>query len=167
MDLNFLVIIATAIIPLLVGMVWYNPKVFGNTHLREARITDEMSKSTNIGKVSLISLLVAVFAAGGLVSNVIHQTAIGQIMAHDAVALADPNSEASALLAQFVARYGNSFRSFPHGMLHGVLCALFFALPIVTVSALWERRSWKYVAIVTGYWIVCFGLMGGVIAAFA
>jgi hypothetical protein len=39
-------------------------------------------------------------------------------------------------------------------------------LPVITVSALFEQRSWKYIAIHAGYWIVCLGLMGGLISAF-
>jgi len=40
------------------------------------------------------------------------------------------------------------------------------ALPIIAVSSLFERRSWKYIAIHGGYWVLSLGIMGGIISAF-
>lgn len=67
--------------------------------------------------------------------------------------------------AAFMADYGNEFLTFKHGMLHGFITGLFFALPLTGTNALYERRSWKYTLVTGGFWIVCCTLMGGVICA--
>ena len=45
------------------------------------------------------------------------------------------------------------------------LAALFVALPIIGINALFERKSAKYVALHLGYWAISLALMGGVICA--
>jgi hypothetical protein len=62
--------------------------------------------------------------------------------------------------------HGANFRSFKHGALHGTLTGFFLALPIVATGAMFEQRSWKYIAISAGYWIITFMLMGGLICQF-
>ena len=62
--------------------------------------------------------------------------------------------------------HGNDFRTFKHGAFHGTIGALFLALPILGINALFERRSFKYIAIHTGYWMLTMGLMGGVLCQF-
>ena len=46
----------------------------------------------------------------------------------------------------------------------GLLAAIWVALGIATV-ALFERRSWRYILINGGYWIVSFVVMGAIIGA--
>ena len=41
MALNYLLVFLTGLIPLVTGFVWYNPKVFGNTWMRAAGLTEE------------------------------------------------------------------------------------------------------------------------------
>ena len=60
-------------------------------------------------------------------------------------------------------KYGSNFRTFKHGVLHGVIGAITIALPVIGINALFERRSFKYVLISGGYWIVTFMIMGGII----
>ena len=43
------------------------------------------------------------------------------------------------------------------------MTGLFITLPITGVNALYERRSFKYVLISGGYWIVSFMIIGGII----
>ncbi|MFK7969919.1 MAG: DUF1761 domain-containing protein [Bacteroidia bacterium] len=56
------------------------------------------------------------------------------------------------------------FHTFQHGMVHGGLLAVFLALPILGTNALFEQKSWRYIAINVGYWIVTLTLMGGLIS---
>lgn len=62
-----------------------------------------------------------------------------------------------------MAKYGSNYRSFKHGVLHGVLVALFLILPILSTQAMLEKKSIKYLAINAGYWIISIALMGGVV----
>ncbi|MDZ4752768.1 MAG: DUF1761 domain-containing protein [Flavobacteriales bacterium] len=64
-------------------------------------------------------------------------------------------------------KYGKSFRSFGHGVLHGVILSLFLVLPVLGTNALHERRGFKYIAINVAFWAVSLGLMGGIICKYA
>jgi hypothetical protein len=60
---------------------------------------------------------------------------------------------------------GDDYR-FTHGAFHAFfLLALFVALPLLATNAIFETKSWKYVAINAGYWIATLTIMGGIIAA--
>lgn len=63
-------------------------------------------------------------------------------------------------------KYGNNFRTFKHGAFHGTIGGFFFATPVLCINALFERKSFIYIAINAGYWIITLALMGGVICAF-
>ena len=63
----------------------------------------------------------------------------------------------------FMAKYGSNYRTFKHGALHGTMAGLFLILPVLATQAMFERKTVKYVLINTGYWVVTFALMGGVI----
>jgi hypothetical protein len=163
MELNWLAVLGSALIPLVVGFVWYHPSVFGNAWMRETGMSME---GGNMLKIMGISLLVSLMAAVGLLPVVIHQMGAYSTLANDP-ALADPNSEIGSYFANFMTKYGRNFRTFGHGAFHGILTALFIVMPVVATSSLYERRSFKYVAITIGYWMLSFALMGGVICAFA
>jgi hypothetical protein len=72
---------------------------------------------------------------------------------------------ATADIADFMAKYGNEFRTFKHGAFHGLMYGLFFVLPVIGTNGLFERKSWKYIFINVGYWTVSLMLMGGIICA--
>lgn len=76
----------------------------------------------------------------------------------------DPNSDVGKYLADYMAKYGTNFRTYGHGFAHGVLISgIFIALPVIGVNALFERKSFKYVAINAGFWILCMGIMGAIV----
>jgi len=53
----------------------------------------------------------------------------------------------SSVLKNYMDAYGSTYRTFKHGALHGFMAGLFFALPVIGVGSLYERRSWKYVLV--------------------
>jgi hypothetical protein len=65
----------------------------------------------------------------------------------------------------FITDYGDVFRTFKHGALHGFMVGLFVALPILGTNALFERKNAKYIFINSGYWIITLTIMGGIICA--
>lgn len=158
MEMNFLAIIAAALSTLMVGFIWYNPKVFGTIWMRESGMTEEKAKTANMvktfGMVILFSLMLAFF----LPQVVIHQVGAMQLIGGD-TANALPSYHA------FMADYGNHHRSFGHGALHGGMAGLFFALPVIGISSMFEMKSWKYILINAGYFIVSMAIMGGIICA--
>jgi hypothetical protein len=164
MDINFKIILLAAIVPLIVGFVWYNPKVLGNIWMRESGTTDDKIKGSNMGVIFSVTFLCSFFLAFTLQFIVIHQFgAIALLSTHPG--FENPDSEAAQMLKNFMSLAGNDYRTFKHGAFHGTLTGLFFAMPIVCVNALFERRTYKYIAIHAGYWIISLALMGGVLCA--
>jgi hypothetical protein len=158
MEINFYALFAAALSTLVVGFIWYNPKVFGTIWMKESGMTEEKMKGANMILIFGTSVIYAFFIAFILQMLTIHQFgALGMIGGNVA--------DASPSYVAFMADYGNAFRSFGHGALHGFMAGLFLALPIIGTNALYERRSWKYTLITGGFWIVCFMIMGGIICA--
>jgi len=145
-----------AVAALVIGAIWYNPKVFGNVWMRESGMTEEKMKGANMFKIFGLSLVFAGMLSILLMQLTIHQTgAMGMVGGDIDTAL--PSFEA------FMADYGNAFRTFKHGALHGTMFGIFGALPILGTIALFERKSAKYIFINAGYWIVTLGVTGAII----
>lgn len=154
--LNPIAMLVAAISALVVGFIWYNPKVFGNAWMQAAGMTDEQVKGGNMAKIFILALVFAFLLATALPGIVIHQMGVFSLVGGDpSVAL--PSYEA------LMADYGGAFRTFKHGALHGVLTGVLIALPIIGTNALFERKGAKYIFINAGYWIVTLGIMGAII----
>lgn len=153
--LNPIAILVAAISALFVGFFWYNPKVFGNAWMKAAGITEEQIKGGNMIKIFSLALFFAILLALALPTIVTHQMG--------AYSLAQGELGSLPSLEAFMLDYGNEFRTFKHGVFHGVLTGVFIALPILGTNALFERKGAKYILINSGYWIVTLGLMGGII----
>ena len=118
----------------------------------------EKMKGANMAMIFGLSFLYAFLISFILQMLVIHQFgALGMVGGDPTIA--------KPSYAEFVADYGNAFRSFKHGALHGFMTGLFLALPLIGTNALYERRSFKYTLVTGGFWIVCFMVMGGIICA--
>jgi len=145
-----------AVAALVIGAVWYNPKVFGNAWMRESGMTEEKMKGGNMAKIFGLALLFAAMLAVLLMNFTNHQWgAVGMIGGDPEVA--KPSFDA------FMADYGTAFRTFKHGALHGTMFGVLGALPILGTNALFERKSAKYIFINAGYWIVTLGVMGALL----
>lgn len=156
MEFNFIAIIVAALVPLIVGFIWYNPKVFGNAWMQASGITEEQIKGGNMAKIFGLALVFAFLLAFMLPTLVNHQMGAVSLTGGD-IENALPSFQA------FMDDYGDAFRTFKHGVFHGVLAGIFIALPILGTNALFERKSAKYILINSGYWIVTLGIMGGII----
>lgn len=158
MQINFLALFFAASSTLVVGIIWCNPKVFGTIWMKESGMTEEKMKRANMPLLFGLSLFYAFLISMVLQMLVIHQwEALGMVGGY--ITTAKPS------FATFMTDYGDAFRTFKHRALHGLLTGLFFAIPLVGTSALYERRSLKYTLISGGYWTVCFMIMGGIICA--
>lgn len=158
MEINFLALIAAAASTLIIGFIWYNPKVFGTIWMKESGTTEDKMKGANMALIFGMAVFYAFLMAMVLQFLTIHQWGAIGMIGGDA-------TNAKPSFIEFMNDYGTAFRTFKHGMLHGFIAGLFLALPIVGTNALFERRSWKYTLISGGYWIVCFMIMGGIICA--
>ena len=158
MEMNFLALLVAAFSTLVVGFIWYNPKVFGTIWMKESGTTEEKMKGGNMLIIFSASFLYAFLISVILQYFTIHQTGALGMVGGDA-SIAKPSYVA------FMADYGVAFRTFKHGALHGFMAGLFLALPIIGTNALFERKSFKYTLVNGGFWIVCFMIMGGIICA--
>ena len=166
MNFNFLIIAVAAIVPILTGFIWYNPKVFGTAWMNSAGLTEEQLKAGNMGKILLAAFVMSFFLSFSLQFMVIHQFSVYSVLANEP-GINDPTSEIGSWLKVFMDKYGNNFRTFKHGALHGTISGLFFAMPLLGINAVFERKGFKYIAIHTAYWMLTMALMGGIICAFA
>ena len=164
MKITWYIPFVAALIPLLIGFIWYHKKVFGLAWTREAEMTEEKMKGANMALIFALTYLLSLLMCVILSSASIHQLHIFSIFADQPDARVE-GSETQMIIQAFMEKYGNKFRTFKHGAFHGVLLGIVCALPIIGINALFERKSFKYIAINTGYWIVSMALMGGVLCA--
>ena len=166
MHINFVVLLLAALIPMIVGFIWYNPKTLGTAWMKAADVSEDKMKGANMAVIFGLSFLFAIMLAMAEQFIVIHQYHVYSIFQGDPT-MQDPNSATSLMIADFMAKYGNNFRTFKHGALHGTIAGIMIALPIIGTNALFERKGGKYIFINAGYWTITLALMGGVICAFA
>ena len=156
MEFNIIAIIVAALVPMVLGFIWYNPKVLGTAWMKESGVTEEKMKESNMGVIFGISLLLAFILAFFLQSLVIHQMGAFSLMGGDP-ANALPSYEA------FMNDYGSVHRNFGHGALHGAIAGVFIIFPIMAANGLFERKSWKLIFINSGYWTLALAIMGAII----
>ena len=165
--MNWLMLLVSALIPLVIGFVWYNPKIgFGNAWMKASGVTEEDAAGGNMALIFGLTYVLSVLIAMALYPMVVHASAI------DSLFLTEPGfqeagSETMAFYDQIMEKVGGKHRTFGHGALHGASAALLFATPIFAINAMFERKGFKYIAVNMGYWIVSVALMGGVICQFA
>jgi hypothetical protein len=164
MQMNFLVLALASFIPLVLNLLWYHPSIFGTTiEFKQSNL--QSSKSPNKFLMLFVGLVLSYMLSIFLSFNVIHQYALNSIvMGPD---LQDPTSESSIWLKDSLAKYGHHYRTFGHGAFHGFMAALFFVLPVVSLVAIQHHKTFKFIIIQLGYWIVALTLMGGVICQFS
>lgn len=158
MEINFLALLAAAVSTLVVGFIWYHPKVFGNAWMKASGVTEEQAKSGNMALIFGLALVFAFLLSFQIQMLAVHQWGALSLVGGDAD-LALPS------YAAFMTDYNDAFRTFKHGVFHGLLAGLFIALPIIGTNALFERKNAKYIFINSGFWTVCMMVMGGIICA--
>lgn len=124
--------------------------------MKESGTTSEKIESSNMVVIFVFSLVCAFLISFVLQMLLIHQFGASG-MKGGTIGTAKPSYSA------FMGAYGNVFRTFKHGALHGFMTGLFMILPIIGVGALYERKSFKFVLLGGGYWIVSLTIMGGII----
>jgi hypothetical protein len=165
MTFHWYFLFLAALIPIAIGAIWYNPKVFGTAWMNASGMTEEKAKGANMALVFGLTYFFSLLVAASLMAMTIHQTHIFSLFANDPTAM-DPTSEAGMMLKGFMDKFGSNFRTFKHGAFHGALVGIFFAMPIMVINSLFERKGFKYNAINAGYWIVSLSIMGGFVCAF-
>lgn len=159
-ELKIWIIPVAALIPMIMGFIWYNPKTLGTAWMKEAGITEETMKDANMGVIFGLSFVFACLMAFSMMGMTIHQMGLQSL-----VMGADQST--MDLAQQVYDATKSNYRTFGHGALHGFFAGITFAFVVLATNAMFERKSWKYIWINAGYWIITMALMGGVICQFA
>ncbi|SEM15829.1 Protein of unknown function [Chryseobacterium taichungense] len=155
MQINFWAILLAALVPLITGFIWYNPRLFGKIWMQESGLSEDKMKGQMVG-VFVFSVILSLLMAFFLQFVSIHQFgALGMIGGDE--------MNANQSYYDFMKDYGKAYRSFGHGALHSFMTGFLFVFPIVAINAMFERKSWKYTMITAGYWTVTITIMGGII----
>lgn len=166
--MNFPALIVSALVPMIVGFIWYHEKVFGTIWKEAAGLTDEKIRSGNMALIFGLSFLFSLLMAVCMNTIAYHDSFIqgATYYATGGTMNPDPASELGQWVAYYKTNLAESNHTFKHGAFHGFLIGgLFLALPMLATNGLFERKSFKYIAVNVGYWLITFTLMGGIIAA--
>lgn len=125
-----------ALIPMIMGFIWYSPKVFGKPWMASVGMTEEDAQKGNMALIFGISYLLSVVLAYYL-----------------------------ATMAGYHARGEAQDLNFLHGAFHGVKSAAIIAMPVLITNSLFEQKGFTNIAINTSYWLLTIALMGGLLFA--
>ena len=135
---NFYMWFVAALIPLLVGYVYYSDALFGKTMRKVNGFSDDFFKKGNPAVIFGVSYLFCVFLAVMMTGLSLHQTSTFSMMMPE---ILEKGSSAQEVFTSLMDQYGDAHRNFSHGALHGVMAAILFALPILGIIALFERTA--------------------------
>jgi Protein of unknown function (DUF1761) len=168
MAINFMALFAAALVPMIIGFIWYHPKVLGTIWQQQAGVSDDKLKTANMPLMLGLSFVFALLLAMGMNVIAYHDAFVHGALYYVINGASEPpaGSEAAKWLDYYTTNLSATCRTFKHGAAHGFLIAgIFVVLPTIATSAIFERKSWKYILVNAGYWIVTLILMGGIIAA--
>ncbi|MBK9272071.1 MAG: DUF1761 domain-containing protein [Saprospiraceae bacterium] len=165
--MNWIAILVAALVPSFLGFIWYHEKVMGTVWMKETGLTKEaIEKDFNMARTMILSLLFSFMLSMSLNPITIHQLGVHSALLN---AVEDPAraDAAKEVLAKFEGQgeYANEFRTFRHGMVHGMLVGIFLVLPIMATNGMYEKKSFKLTFINTLFWTLTLMLMGGIICA--
>lgn len=161
MTTNYLILALAALVPLVMGFLWYGPMLFQKAWMKQMNFTEESLKGANMALIFILSYVFSFMIAFFLQFIVIHQMGVFSVLLESGAT--ELQGDTLTYFQDFMAKYGDNYRTFKHGVLHGVIAGVFLVLPILATQAMFERKSAKYVAINAGYWIITLGLMGGIV----
>lgn len=165
--MNIIAILVAALVPMVLGFIWYHPKVFGTLWMQLTGMTEEKAQQGNMFLKFGLSFVFSFLLAFVLNELVVHDTFIEGAAYYEIQASADgkPSTETGQWLDYYKTTLSASNHTFQHGTFHALfLVGLLIILPVFATNAIFEGKGFKYVAVNAGYWIVCVTLMGGILA---
>ena len=132
---NWLSMIIATLLPMIVGFIYYHPKVAGTVWMKSLGFTEEDLKKGNMPVIFGISLVMSFLLAFFLIN---FNNSPGQ---------------------------EGEFDTFGHGVWHGMFVGIIIAMPVLVTNGLFERKNAKNLIINVIYWVITLALMGGVLDA--
>ncbi|MEZ4738820.1 MAG: DUF1761 domain-containing protein [Flavobacteriales bacterium] len=168
MQINIVVHLIAALVPMIIGFVWYNPKFLGNAWMTAAGMTEEKVKTGNMPLIFGLSFVLSIVLSFTYTMMMDHHFAFQAFFRPvvDHGLGVDPTSPFGSELKGLIDGYGERYSSWSHGLAHSFLVSIFVLIPIMGTNALFERRSFKYFLINWGYWAITIAVMYMIIAQF-
>jgi hypothetical protein len=154
-----------ALIPLVIGAIYYNNALFGKAWMKSSGMTEEKVKSGNMLLIFGMTYLLSFLFSFMLEYMVVHSIGVSGVLFGEEFGV-DASSDLGVQLQAIIDQYGERYNTFKHGAFHGFFFSIFIVIPITAVIAMFERRSFKYIMIHWGYWAITLVLMGGVLCQF-
>lgn len=156
---NFLVVLASALIPFVVAIIWFHKNLFGgeNWHAMSDMSSEKAASPVKPLKL-LLSIILNVFLAVGIYLFTIHEAGILGMVGGEIELIK------TGTAAAFLSEYGGDFHTASHGLAHGLAATLFYILPILGYVVIFEKKSAKYFWVYLIYWWICITLMSVVIS---
>ena len=139
-QLNMMAVLVASLIPMIMGFIYYHPKVMGNAWMKSNGFTQESLGNGPKPIWYLVSLVLSFLFA---VKFALEVTGPGQDVAPD----------------------GHSYVTFQHGMAHGIINTIMIILPIFGTLTIFEKRSWTWAFVNIGYLSLCLIVMQGILSA--
>ena len=89
--MNFLAILVTALVPMVMGFIWYNPKTLGTAWMQAAGVSEDKMKGANMAVIFGVSFVLSFLLSFALQFMVIHQYHFGSMLFN--TTFQDPNTE--------------------------------------------------------------------------
>ncbi len=165
MQFNYPAVFIAALVPLIVGFLWYNMAFgFGKIWIKNTGLSEEELRKGNMPLIFGLTYVFSVLLAFVLQFITIHQFGLMSMLENVPDAM-KPETEVGSHYKWMMDNYGSNFRSFKHGALHGFMTSVFVALPVLGINALFERKKAAYILLHWGFWAVVLLIMGGIICA--
>ena len=125
----------SSLTPMIIGFVYYHPKVFGSVWQRSVGLSDEDIKSGNMALIFGLSIVMALLMSLFLLN---FNNSAGQEGEYD---------------------------NFGHGAWHGLFVGVLIAVPVLVSNSLFQRMSLRNILINAVYWLITLAVMGGIMDA--
>ena len=160
MNLNYLAFFLISFVPLIIAYVWFHPRL-AISKWASSNIQSNPIRLTPF-KI-LLALIMSITIVYGYINLVIHQMGFYELFFTDIM----QGKESSKLIVEdFLGKYGDKHRHFGHGVFHGAINGLVFALPFISYFTFVEKRNARFVWFHLGYWMVTSIIIGGLISEF-
>ena len=132
-NINWISVAVSMLLPMILGVIYYHPKVAGTAWMDSIGMTEEKAKSVNMPMVIGVSLVMSFLLTFFLINFNNGQDQEGV------------------------------FDTFEHGAWHGAFVGLIVVMPVFVTNGLFEQKGWKNIIINVIYWVLTLALMGGVV----
>lgn len=132
-NISWASLIIATLIPMILGFIYYNPKLVGTAWMNSLGINEEDIQKKNMALTIGVSLVMSFLLAFFLLN---FNNSPGQ---------------------------EGEFDTFQHGVWHGVFLGIVVAMPVLVINGLFELKNFKNLIINVVYWLIVMALMGGVL----